>query len=246
MKEEIYCKDFDAGYFLITGRLADQSRFIQIVQGIDHTKSVGPGSFVSSRSGSYISIEALRKDCMLTNKPCIECGCLVETRYNCGEEMRRQNICFFCLHWQQLAAKVNDPKSVRVNNNHYQIGNGTGPSPWRGFGGQTFKIQFFDGRQETTTDLWHQGTIPPIWRDRLPNNAEFVAAFKPSNKSTHLEQTLTKMFGHDRRDSIYQNKCAPKPIGCGKSIDSFRDALSEKEFTISGLCQQCQDNFFGK
>ena len=25
---------------------------------------------------------------------------------------------------------------------------------------------------------------------------------------------------------------------------SFRDALSEREFAINGLCQVCQDNFF--
>jgi len=29
-------------------------------------------------------------------------------------------------------------------------------------------------------------------------------------------------------------------------MKSFRDALSKKEYEISGLCQQCQDNFFGK
>lgn len=34
---------------------------------------------------------------------------------------------------------------------------------------------------------------------------------------------------------------------CLKSIstDSFRDELSLKEFHISGLCQQCQDEMFG-
>lgn len=26
----------------------------------------------------------------------------------------------------------------------------------------------------------------------------------------------------------------------------FRDTLSKKEFTISGLCQKCQDKTFGK
>lgn len=33
---------------------------------------------------------------------------------------------------------------------------------------------------------------------------------------------------------------------CGKEVvqEKFRDALSEKEFKISGMCQKCQDNFF--
>lgn len=33
---------------------------------------------------------------------------------------------------------------------------------------------------------------------------------------------------------------------CLKPIGEFRDALSAKEAAISGLCQHCQDEFFGK
>lgn len=32
-----------------------------------------------------------------------------------------------------------------------------------------------------------------------------------------------------------------KPI----SIDEFRDPLSRREYQISGVCQSCQDDFFG-
>ena len=34
---------------------------------------------------------------------------------------------------------------------------------------------------------------------------------------------------------------------CGKKVDmkDFRDELSVKEYEISGLCQSCQDLFFG-
>ena len=33
---------------------------------------------------------------------------------------------------------------------------------------------------------------------------------------------------------------------CGKEIDhtEFRDQISQQEFQISGLCQNCQDDFF--
>ena len=33
---------------------------------------------------------------------------------------------------------------------------------------------------------------------------------------------------------------------CGKDMSnpSFRDELSRKEFKISGICQECQDNYF--
>jgi hypothetical protein len=33
---------------------------------------------------------------------------------------------------------------------------------------------------------------------------------------------------------------------CKKNIVTFRDKLSEKEYNISGMCQNCQDKVFGK
>ena len=32
---------------------------------------------------------------------------------------------------------------------------------------------------------------------------------------------------------------------CEEPIHKFRDDLSYKEFTISGMCQECQDEVFG-
>ena len=37
------------------------------------------------------------------------------------------------------------------------------------------------------------------------------------------------------------NKC---PL-CKEAIGKFRNAASEKEFKISGMCQKCQDMIFG-
>lgn len=68
---------------------------------------------------------------------------------------------------------------------------------------------------------------------------------KPSDKSEALESYLTAMLGHDRRESIAQDKCVPPPIGCGGPATEFEDDISRKEFTISGLCQQCQNVVFG-
>lgn len=68
----------------------------------------------------------------------------------------------------------------------------------------------------------------------------------PSEKSPTMEATLTDTFGFDRRESITANKCIPPPIGCGGDASTFRDPLSEKEYTISGLCQACQDKIFGE
>lgn len=42
-------------------------------------------------------------------------------------------------------------------------------------------------------------------------------------------------------DAIKDGIC---PV-CRNEITGFRDALSEKEYTISGMCQACQDRVFG-
>lgn len=48
----------------------------------------------------------------------------------------------------------------------------------------------------------------------------------------------------DIKNAIAKNMCVPEPIGCGKPISTFRDDLSEREYAMSGLCQECQDNYF--
>lgn len=83
---------------------------------------------------------------------------------------------------------------------------------------------------------------PCSWRE---DDDESEVVMTPTNKSEGMEEFLTKTFGHDRREVISANKCVPKPIGCGGDASKFRDERSYKEYQISGLCQKCQDNFFG-
>jgi hypothetical protein len=66
----------------------------------------------------------------------------------------------------------------------------------------------------------------------------------PSYKSDAINQVLSNMIGEDRKKLIKDNRCVPPPIGCGKPALEFKDRLSEREFMISGLCQECQDTFF--
>lgn len=67
---------------------------------------------------------------------------------------------------------------------------------------------------------------------------------EPSPKSPYIERLLEGMSS--RSTSISKEQCIPKPIGCGRPATEFRDRLSRKEFTISGLCQECQDKIFGE
>jgi hypothetical protein len=68
---------------------------------------------------------------------------------------------------------------VVVNNVHYIIVPDTN-SRFQGHGGAVFEIAFHDGRRVTSRNLWTQGKIPPKWRDRFPNNAEFIQRDRPS------------------------------------------------------------------
>ncbi len=68
----------------------------------------------------------------------------------------------------------------------------------------------------------------------------------PSKKSKEMEKALDaltqNMFGvRARTDMIAVEVC----VTCGKKVGAFKDALSRKEYSISGMCQECQDSVFG-
>ena len=57
-----------------------------------------------------------------------------------------------------------------------------------------------------------------------------------------LDNVAKKSFGRTRTDSLSGNIC----VICGEEAFEFRDALSRKEYGISGMCQKCQDKIFGE
>ena len=63
-------------------------------------------------------------------------------------------------------------------------------------------------------------------------------------KSPAVEQALEHLsqqtYGNSRTKSFAEHTC----VKCGKLADKFSDELSAKEYKISGLCQECQDEFF--
>jgi hypothetical protein len=69
---------------------------------------------------------------------------------------------------------------------------------------------------------------------------------KPTSKAKEIDNLLKELFGVDRRESIINGTCIAPPTGCGKPIGKFKNELSKKEYTISGLCQDCQNKIFGE
>jgi hypothetical protein len=97
-------------------------------------------------------------------------------------------------HWaRELADR---PGRVVIGGEHYRVVPDLpdGRRDGAGYGGRLFRIRLLPGaapvevrRRDRSDDrtiapgevfetrnLWHQGTIPPKWRERLPDTAEFV------------------------------------------------------------------------
>ena len=63
---------------------------------------------------------------------------------------------------------------------------------------------------------------------------------EPAGKNPILAEWLDRLFG--RTKAIVNDQCTGP--GCTTPDLKFRNAINQKEYTLSGLCQTCQDNFF--
>lgn len=62
---------------------------------------------------------------------------------------------------------------IRAGGQHYVVGPDDDPLP--GFSGHSFTFRLNDGDDLVqTSNLWHQGAVPPGYADQLPDNAERV------------------------------------------------------------------------
>ena len=66
--------------------------------------------------------------------------------------------------------------------------------------------------------------------------------FEPVQKSQSVEDHLNKLSNCDRTEKIKSSAC----VTCDTPDVMFTDTISETEYTISGMCQTCQNNFFEK
>jgi len=72
----------------------------------------------------------------------------------------------------------------------------------------------------------------------MKNNQYDLAA---TLKSPEVEAMLSKLTGVSRVGAVAEASC----VTCKGEANTFRDDLSRKEYTISGMCQPCQDSVFG-
>lgn len=63
---------------------------------------------------------------------------------------------------------------------------------------------------------------------------------EPTKRPEFIEQMLTSLTGAHRPSAILADVC----VFCGDAATVFTDEKSRKEFSISGMCQNCQDATF--
>ena len=72
-----------------------------------------------------------------------------------------------------------------------------------------------------------------------------IKPLEKAEKSEAIENMLegiSKMLGTPRSVAFKTSTC----VTCNGEAKEFRDTTSEKEYTISGMCQGCQDKIWGQ
>ena len=62
----------------------------------------------------------------------------------------------------------------------------------------------------------------------------------PSKKNPLIDEFITSVTGIDRVATIVADTC----VSCKGDAQVFDDYLSRKEYSISGLCQTCQNEIW--
>lgn len=110
---------------------------------------------------------------------CQICGKIDNLDRFCKSEitkiMEKETVCHCCAFWLEKIA-LTDENTVVANGVRYTIEDENSNSPFKGFGGREFNVEFFDGRKVTSHNMWCQGEIPERFRSypELQDNARFI------------------------------------------------------------------------
>lgn len=100
---------------------------------------------------------------------CKVCGHIFETN-------KDESICSYTCssvdYWLDRVKRKACSDQIVVNHVVYQIGNET--DTFKGFNGMGWYILYENGVLRTTTNLWHNGTLPEAMWELLPDNAKFI------------------------------------------------------------------------
>lgn len=94
-------------------------------------------------------------------------------RFSPSMNLVAERLCFRCHFWLEKVLKRDDPSVARIAGQHWTVCSEDVHPSDRGMCGRRFTIVWDDGRRVVTSNLWHQGDIPTLFRERLPDNARF-------------------------------------------------------------------------
>lgn len=101
---------------------------------------------------------------------CKVCGRVFETpntnRKVCSDS------CYSTDYWLDRVKRKDCREQLVINHIVYQIGNET--DTFKGYDGARWYILYNNGVLRTTTNLWHNGTLPEAMWELLPDNAKFI------------------------------------------------------------------------
>lgn len=107
---------------------------------------------------------------------CKICGILCTSNYSAptGPYMQEHQVCFSHAFWEERAVRHQVEPSLVINGHVYgDGGESSDRSQFLGHGGHRFYLKQGD-RVWTTNNLWSGGCIPEEFRERMPDNAEFL------------------------------------------------------------------------
>ena len=80
-----------------------------------------------------------------------------------------------------------------------------------------------------------------------PPHFGIIGDMEPTYKAPQIDALLSEIIfnGKDRATCVREGTCVTCDEAQGLIATSFRDDVSRKEYSISGMCQSCQDDVFG-
>lgn len=184
---------------------------------------------------------------------CAKCGKKEKAQYvdEMKNKMVSRNLCFSCLFWTEILEDKDNPRRIFVEGHAYFLGKEKRDSyrEFRGYGGSRFFIGYMNGGKTESTNLWHNGDIPELFKNDLPNTAIFLSpeAFqiwperedqKPDLQQFKDNLTIT-LYKMTRLEALNKGIC----IQCHKeALPKCYSEAGRKEYRISGLCEKCFDD----
>lgn len=131
----------------------------------------------SSISTGYPTIEELYEKVPLAPSPCSICGSPYSVAYTNKKELIEHGLCFNCNFWRDKIQNW-EPTYVCVDGHLYSLLTGNpAESRMLGHGGSEFFVQRRGEKQiRLFNNVWHAGEVPPHFRDKIKDDADFVPA----------------------------------------------------------------------